>query len=60
MQIEPTISVGSILSTLASVCAIAVAFWRMAVKLSRLEFKLNMIWAWYKKEHNIDDKTDIT
>lgn len=56
INVEATITVGNILSAVTTIAVICVAAWRMTVKLSKMEMKLNMIWTWYKREHKIHDK----
>lgn len=59
IQIEPTISFGNFVNILVSIGAVLVAFWRVAVRLAKLELKLNMLWNWFKRENNLkDDEED--
>ena len=54
-QIDPTISLGNIIGALAAVGSVVVATWRISGKLNRMQWKLNLIWKWYSKEHGIDN-----
>jgi hypothetical protein len=55
MIIEPTISVGNILSAGTAVITVIVAAWRISYQIKEMEWKMNMIWKWYAKEHNIEN-----
>jgi len=48
-----TISLGSIGSAFVTVAAIIVASFKFGLQIKQMEFKLDMIWSWYKKEHGI-------
>lgn len=55
IQIDPTITAGNIVNIAVSVGAIMLAFWRVAVRLTKLEFKLNLMWSWWKKKNRITE-----
>lgn len=57
-NIDPTISLGNIIGSLAAIGSVLVAAWRLSIKLNRMQWKLNMIWKWYSREHGIDDGSD--
>ena len=38
----------------ATIAGMLLFFWRVSIKLAKLEMKLNMIWKWYKREHDIE------
>lgn len=52
-----TISLGNILSILGSVIAVLAAFWRVSMRLVKLEtelkMKLSMVWADYCHRHGL-------
>lgn len=58
MIIDPSISVGAIINLVVSLGAIAIASWRIVARLGRMEMKLNLLWKWFVKEHDIEDSDD--
>ena len=58
MTLEPTITVGNVISIVSTIGALVVFGWRMSARFEKLDWKVSMIWKWYAKEHNIDDKED--
>lgn len=57
-EIDSKVEAGHILNIAVSLCAIMLSFWRIASRLSKMEMKLNLIWKWYKKQHDIDGDND--
>jgi hypothetical protein len=37
------------------VITVIVAAWRISYQIKEMEWKMNMIWKWYAKEHNIEN-----
>lgn len=54
MTFDPTISTGSILNILTCLGAVALGFWRIATRLTKIEMKLNLVWRWFEREHKIN------
>ena len=57
---EILITTGNIVNMAVSLLSVVVAFWRIAVRLAKLEMKLNMIWNWYKHQHKIKEDHEDT
>ena len=55
MHIEMTVTVGNILTMVVMVITVLGAAWRISLQVKKIEWRMNMIWNWYKKEHNIDE-----
>ena len=58
MQIEPTITIGTIVSILVTIGSVWVAAWKVVSKLSQHEMKINMMWKSYKKQHGLNGNED--
>lgn len=58
MHFDPTITFGNVFSALAVICAVAAATWKISLQLKKMQWKMNLIWAWYSKEHGIEDGGD--
>jgi hypothetical protein len=56
MTIDPTITTGNIISVVSTVGAIGIAAWKIIGRINRMDMKINLMWQWFKKEHNIEDK----
>lgn len=53
--LDTSVSLGNVIDVCVSLGAVTLATWRIVHKLTILEVKLNLIWAWYKKQHRISD-----
>jgi uncharacterized membrane protein len=54
MHFEPTVTIGNIGSVVIVILSAIIAVWRVSIQLQKMQWKMDMIWKWYKKEHNID------
>jgi len=54
MHFDPTITAGTLISVCVSIVTVAVGVLRVNSKISKMEMKLNMMWAQYKKDHGIN------
>lgn len=57
-DIDPTISLGNIISAFVAAGSVILAAWRISAKLNRMQWKLNLIWQWYAREHDITDSRE--
>lgn len=55
MTLDATISLGNIISAGAVIVTIIGAVVKITAKLAKVEWKLNLIWKWYAREHGIDE-----
>lgn len=53
MKFDSTISLGTLLSGLIVVASVFIAAWRIGLQMKRDQWKVNMMWEDYKKEHGI-------
>lgn len=58
MQFEWTITVGNIFTFGLTLFTILGVAWRMWQRFEKMEWKLQMIWKWYAKQHKIDNGND--
>lgn len=54
MTIDPTITVGNILSALLVIGTVLAAAWKISIQVTHIQWKTDMIWKWYAREHGID------
>ena len=58
--LDPTISLGNILTIAVTIGSIVIASWRMSLRLVRLEtefeMKMDMLWKDYCQRHGINGK----
>ncbi len=56
--LEPTISVGNVISILVTLVSVGAAFWRVTVRLIELkiehQMKIEMLWKDYMKRHGLN------
>ena len=52
--IDPTISLGNILTIVTTLGSVTLAAWKIVTRLSKMEMKLNLMWSWFKREHKIE------
>lgn len=53
--LDTSVSLGNVIDVCASLLAVTFATWRIVHKLTLLEVKMNLMWAWYKKQHRLED-----
>lgn len=51
---EPSISFGNVLTILTMIIAVGSATWKLSLQISRMQWKMDLLWKWYKKEHKIN------
>lgn len=55
MTFNWTVDVGNVITVVLAVCGVVVVTTR---RLDRMEHKLGMMWAWFKKVHHINGDTE--
>ena len=55
MSIDPTVTVGNIISAAVVGFTVLIAGWKLSIQIKELEWKMDMIWKWYAREHNISE-----
>lgn len=58
MNVEPTISLGNIISLSVTMGTVLIAALKISARLSKVEMKINLMWASYKRTHKLDDYED--
>lgn len=58
MHVEYSITIGNLVSAAAAIGSVLIAGWKISVQLKVMQIKINMLWNWYKSEHNISDLGD--
>ena len=51
---EPSISFGNVLTILTMIIAVGSATWKLSLQISRMQWKMDLLWKWYKREHKIN------
>lgn len=54
MNFDPTVTLGNIATIAIVLVSIFVAALRISLQIKQMEWKTNMIWKWYAREHGID------
>ena len=55
MTFDPTISLGTVLSTFVIIGTIAISAWKLLISLREMEWKIDLLWAKFKSDHNISE-----
>ncbi len=58
MHFEPTVSFGNVLSIVIVIVSVLGAVWKVSLLLQKMQWKMDMIWKWYSKEHGINGNDD--
>lgn len=53
--VEPTVTMGNIISLGGTLLTVLIAGWRVSANLAKFGHKIDMMWAAYKKQHNIEE-----
>lgn len=53
-QFDTTITLGNVVSMGTVLFAIFIAALKISIQIKDLQFKMNLIWTWYAKEHGIE------
>ncbi len=53
--VEPTITAGNIISLVGTLVPMLIAGWKISSNMAKFGHKIDMMWAAYKKQHNIDE-----
>lgn len=53
MTFDPTITAGNVISIVTTIAVIGAATIHLGSRVGKMEMKLNMIWKWYLKSHQI-------
>ena len=49
-------TLGNVISTIAIITSVVIATSKLLMKIQEMNFKLSLIWDWYKREHGINGK----
>ena len=53
MHFDSTVTLGSLLTLTVNVVAILIVAWRIGLRFEKMEWKVNLIWRSYAKEHDL-------
>ena len=55
MHWDGTITLGNVITVVSTLFALLGVAWKFGRRFDILELRVNMIWAWFKKHHKIDN-----
>ena len=53
MHLDLTITLGNLLTLVGTIISLMIMAWRLFARLQEMKWKLDLIWRWYSKEHDI-------
>ena len=54
MKFDLTVTFGALINLVTFLLALGISTWRILSRIEKIEWKTEMIWQWYKKEHDIN------
>ena len=53
MHFDLTITLGNLITLAGTIISLMLVAWRLFARLQEVEWKLDLIWRWYSREHDI-------